>query len=357
MTFPKTFYLFCCFYCAFFATAQRNVYITDARHRPIPNVAIADKTTGKLLGLSNTKGHFRVNQGVKRIELSHVAYRSRVTSVQDTIVMESLARSIAEATATGKRADYYRLRCLVRNYQYADSTPVNVVDALVDFYVNAKGTKLKQSTLKLDVYKNRSYIHKTNIDKGTVIAETYGITHWILNYHIATHGKELYLEAKDSIYLVRRTDNGDIVGNMQLSEGGDYVALADLASPANCVPRTLFNRTDRLMSSSLEQHFPRNVNTANIRPYDMSFYRSTICRDTWTKKYPTIVPLTEIYEITVLERQRMSKEEYKKVDLDSEWNFFRYSKKAKEENLPQIPLPDHIQAAFQHGLKLLPYKK
>lgn len=321
------------------ARAQRMVVILDSLDsEPIGTAVLTDSKTGKLISVSDTQGRAFISQRTQELVVSHLSFQSRLATIADTIYLQRSIRNFPEAIVASQPADYYRLRAVVRTYQYIDSIPVNFVDALLDFYVNGKGTKLQYDALQLDVYQNKSYINATNIAKGTATASTSSIINWIVNPHIATRGGDLYCEGTK---VIRRKDKVE-VGNLQKVENGDYTAKINLLLPHDTATHTFFGRSVRFTAKTLEQTFPSNIDLANIRPYDMSSYRFVVRRTTWTKKYPTPIHLTEIDEITIIDRERMTKEEVKQIDMDTNWTNLLKSKKREELQHP-FPLPESIK--------------
>ena len=92
-----------------------------------------------------------------------------------------------------------------------------------------------------------------------------------------------------------------------------YVVKVNLLTPKDTATRHLFGRSIKFNLHTLEERFPASVDTARLRVYDLQSYCWLLQRDTWTKKYPTRVPLTAIHEIVVFERQRLSKADYQKT--------------------------------------------
>lgn len=331
-------------------SAQRLVVVLDSLERqPIENVMLTDGTTGKLLSISDANGRAYLSQQTKAIVASHLSFQPKLAAVADTILLQRSVRSLAEAVVASQPADYYRLRAVVRTYQYIDSIPVNFVDALLDFYVNGKGTKLHYDALQLDVYQNKSYIEATNLAKGTATASSNSIINWLTNPHIATHRGDFYCEGTK---VIRHKDNVE-VGSMLKTENGDYTTKLNLHLPNDTATHTFFGRSVRFTAKTVEQTFPNNIDLTNIRPYDMSSYRFVVRRTTWTKKYPTPVHLTEIDEITIIDRKRMTKEEVKQIDMDTDW-FNLFKSKKNEGFHPPFPLPEGIRRHIGKELMRLP---
>ena len=127
-------------------SAQRKVHVIDATTLlPIENVVVTDAQLGKVLGITPKKRPLSLHFSVQKLSFSHLSYQPLAAPVADTIRLVPRDYNIAPTEVTAKAADYYRLRAVVRSYQYVDSIPVNFVDAVLDFYVNGKGNKLEYS--------------------------------------------------------------------------------------------------------------------------------------------------------------------------------------------------------------------
>lgn len=334
-------------------SAQRTVVCVDSDERtPIEYVVITDKTTGHLLAITDAQGIATLSNDLQEVGLSHLAYRSDVYPVGDTLRLVRAERRFAEAIVSSQPADYYRLRAVVRTYQYIDSVPVNFVDALLDFYVNGKGTSLEYDALRLDVYQNVQYIRVANLNKGASTASDNSIIHWILNPHIATKGRDLWI---DDAQIIRHRKLATEAGRFAQDVEGQYWAKVNLLQPKDTAVSTMFGRSVQFLEKTLEQSFPPSVDLNHLRSYDMSSYRFIVRRNTWTKKYPAVVHLTKIEEITVIERERITKEQYKQVKLDTDWTHLSRSKKAVE-GLPPSMLPLLLQAHIGKTLVLIPPK-
>ena len=338
--------------CALTTSAQRTLWVADSLDRtPIAHVLITDATSGKLLSMTDKDGRATLPKAIARVGVSHLAYQGKLATARDTIWLSKAVRNVAEVVVASAPAEYYRLRSLVRTYQYVDSIPVNFVDAVVDFYVNAKGTQLDYKALRLDAYQNAEYIRQMHLRRGAVIESNNAIINWLLNPHLSTRNKALQIDASHAI----RHKSGLEVGRLAPTDGG-YVATIDLLLPSDTAVKTLFGRSVQLLSSSLEQTFPSSINVQQIAPTDMTSYRRVTRRNTWSKKHPTVVHLTEIQEITVLDRRRMAKKEVDAIKMDTEWTHRSHSLPTTDD-APTTPLPANIQQHIGKELQLLPYKE
>lgn len=136
--------------------AQKQVCVIDAdTQQPIGNVVITNTQTGKILGVTRENGLYTVEPQTQRLSFSHLSYLPLQAQPADTIRMRPHNYPLSSPQVTAQAADYYRLRAVVRNYQYIDSLPVNFVDAIIDFYVNGKGNKLEYQIIKLDAYRDK----------------------------------------------------------------------------------------------------------------------------------------------------------------------------------------------------------
>ena len=101
--------------------------------QPIENVVVTDAQSGKVLGITPQNGCFLSTSQAKKLSFSHLSYQPLAAPVADTVRLVPRDYQIAASEVTAKAADYYRLRAVVRSYQYVDSIPVNFVDAVLDF--------------------------------------------------------------------------------------------------------------------------------------------------------------------------------------------------------------------------------
>ena len=166
-------------------SAQRKVHIIDATTLlPIENVVVTDAQSGKVLGITPKNGLFPSTSQFKKLSFSHLSYQPLATPVADTVRLVPRDYNIAPTEVTAKAADYYRLRAVVRSYQYVDSIPVNFVDAVLDFYVNGKGNKLEYRVLKLDAYKDKARIRENNLNRSKVEVDDNGLLDWVSNHQL-----------------------------------------------------------------------------------------------------------------------------------------------------------------------------
>lgn len=353
----RTLSLFIALLCVLHLGAQRKVYVMNTEGFPVEGAMITDYSTGKMLSITSKQGiSYLSKEKLGEVAVSHIAYKSLVSAVQDTLVLESNDKIFSEAKAIGKVADYYRLRAVVRSYQYIDNTPVNFVDGVVDFYINGKGTKLQCHVLHLDVYKNTDYIKQMKISAGMVDASSSHIINWINNPHIATKGKHFLLDSIGKEVVVRTQKEGEIVGKLTLMNNKEYVATIDLKQKKDSVPRSFFGRSFSILSHTLEQRFPSSFDVSNVRPYDLTSYRTVIHRNTWTKKHPTPVPLTDVHEVVILEKKRVSKAEKRAVKMDASWDYY-CTPKSGEKVQHNIPLPATILPHIGKKLERLSEKE
>ena len=339
-------------------SAQRKVHVVDATtQQPIENVVVTDAQSGKVLGITPQNGCFLSSTNAKNLSFSHLSYQPLAAQVADTVCLVPRDYQIAASEVTAKAADYYRLRAVVRSYQYVDSIPVNFVDAVLDFYVNGKGDKLEYRVLKLDAYKDKARIRENNLNRSKVEVDDNGLLDWVSAQHISTNNAYFLMQQLGEEKLILKKKTREPLGSLTFDPSQRaYVAKVNLLT------RHLFGRSIKFNLHTLEECFPASVDTARLRVYDMQSYRWLLQRDTWTKKYPTRVPLTEIHEIVVFERQRLSKADYKKLDFDTDWYDIPRSLRgrAATENIDlskyAIPLPQDIQVLLGNQLQLLPYK-
>lgn len=325
-------------------SAQRKVHVVDAiTQQPIENVVVTDAQSGKVLGITLKNGLFLSTSQAKKLSFSHLSYQPLAAQVADTVRLVPRDYQIAASEVTAKAADYYRLRAVVRSYQYVDSIPVNFVDAVLDFYVNGKGDKLEYRVLKLDAYKDKARIRENHLNRSKVEVDDNGLLDWVSNHHVATNSPSFILQQSGEEKLILKKKTREPLGLLIFDPSQQaYVAKVNL--------------------HTLEERFPASVDTARLRVYDMQSYRWLLQRDTWTKKYPTRVPLTTIHEIVVFERQRLSKADYKKLDFDTDWYDIPHSLRgrAATENIDlskyTLPLPQDIQSLLGNQFQLLPYK-
>jgi len=345
-------------------SAQRKVHVVDATTRqPIENVVVTDTQSGKVLGITPKNGLFLSTSQAKKLSFSHLSYQPLAAQVADTVRLVPRDYQIAASEVTAKAADYYRLRAVVRSYQYVDSIPVNFVDAVLDFYVNGKGNKLEYRVLKLDAYKDKARIRENHLNKSKVEVDDNGLLNWVNNHHVATNSPSFILQQSGEEKLILKKKTRELLGSLTFDPSQRaYVAKVNLLTPKDTATRHLFGRSIKFNLHTLEERFPASVDTARLRVYDMQSYRWLLQRDTWTKKYPTRVPLTAIHEIVVFERQRLSKADYKKLDFDTDWYDIPRSLRgrAATENIDlskyTLPLPQNIQSLLGNQLQLLPYK-
>ena len=164
-------------------SAQRKVHVIDATTLlPIENVVVTDAQSGKVLGITPKNGLFPSTSQFKKLSFSHLSYQPLVAPVADTVRLVPRDYNIAPTEVTAKAADYYRLRAVVRSYQYVDSIPVNFVDAVLDFYVN--GNKLEYRVLKLDAYKDKARIRENNLNRSKVEVDDNGLLDWVSNHQL-----------------------------------------------------------------------------------------------------------------------------------------------------------------------------
>ena len=345
-------------------SAQRKVHVIDATTLlPIENVVVTDAQLGKVLGITPKNGLFLSTSQFKKLSFSHLSYQPLVAPVADTVRLVPRDYNIAPTEVTAKAADYYRLRAVVRSYQYVDSIPVNFVDAVLDFYVNGKGNKLEYRVLKLDAYKDKARIRENNLNRSKVEVDDNGLLDWVSNHHVATNSPSFILQQSGEEKLILKKKTREPLGSLTFDPSQRaYVVKVNLLTPKDTATRHLFGRSIKFNLHTLEECFPASVDTARLRVYDMQSYRWLLQRDTWTKKYPTRVPLTAIHEIVVFERQRLSKADYKKLDFDTDWYDILHSLRgrAATENIDlskyTLPLPQDIQVLLGNQLQLLPYK-
>ena len=345
-------------------SAQRKVHVIDATTLlPIENVVVTDAQSGKVLGITPQNGCFLSSKNAKNLSFSHLSYQPLAAQVADTVRLVPRDYQIAASEVTAKAADYYRLRAVVRSYQYVDSIPVNFVDAVLDFYVNGKGNKLEYRVLKLDAYKDKARIRENNLNRSTVEVDDNGLLDWVSAQHISTNNAYFLMQQLGEEKLILKKKTREPLGSLTFDPSQRaYVAKVNLLTPKDTATRHLFGRSIKFNLHTLEERFPASVDTARLRVYDLQSYRWLLQRDTWTKKYPTRVPLTEIHEIVVFERQRLSKADYKKLDFDTDWYDIPHSLRgrAATENIDlsnyTLPLPQDIQSLLGNQLQLLPYK-
>ena len=345
-------------------SAQRKVHVIDATTLlPIENVVVTDAQSGKVLGITPQNGLFLSTSQFKKLSFSHLSYQPLATPVADTVRLVPRDYNIAPTEVTAKAADYYRLRAVVRSYQYVDSIPVNFVDAVLDFYVNGKGNKLEYRVLKLDAYKDKARIRENNLNRSKVEVDDNGLLDWVSAQHISTNNSYFLIQQSGEEKLILKKKTREPLGSLTFDPSQRaYVAKVNLLTPKDTATRHLFGRSIKFNLHTFEERFPASVDTARLRVYDLQSYRWLLQRDTWTKKYPTRVPLTEIHEIVVFERQRLSKADYKKLDFDTDWYDIPHSLRgrAATENIDlskyTLPLPQDIQSLLGNQLQLLPYK-
>lgn len=346
-------------------SAQRKVHVIDATTLlPIENVVVTDAQSGKVLGITPKNGLFFSTSQAKKLSFSHLSYQPLAAPVADTVRLVPRDYNIAPTEVTAKAADYYRLRAVVRSYQYVDSIPVNFVDAVLDFYVNGKGNKLEYRVLKLDAYKDKARIRENNLNRSKVEVDDNGLLDWVSAQHISTNNAYFLMQQLGEEKLILKKKTREPLGSLTFDPSQRaYVAKVNLLTPKDTATRHLFGRSIKFNLHTLEERFPASVDTARLRVYDLQSYRWLLQRDTWTKKYPTLVPLTEIHEIVVFERQRLSKADYKKLDFDTDWYDIPHSLRgrAATENIDlskyTLPLPQDIQSLLGNQLQLLPYKE
>ena len=335
-------------------SAQRKVHVVDATTRqPIENVVVTDAQSGKVLGITPKNGLFLSTSQTKKLSFSHLSYQPLSAPIADTIRLVPRDYNIAPTEVTAKAADYYRLRAVVRSYQYVDSIPVNFVDAVLDLY----------RVLKLDAYKDKARIRENNLNRSKVEVDDNGLLDWVSNHHVATNSPSFILQQSGEEKLILKKKTREPLGSLTFDPSQRaYVAKVNLLTPKDTATRHLFGRSIKFNLHTLEERFPASVDTARLRVYDLQSYRWLLQRDTWTNKYPTRVPLTAIHEIVVFERQRLSKADYKKLDFDTDWYDIPHSLRgrAATENIDlskyTLPLPQDIQSLLGNQLQLLPYK-
>ena len=108
-------------------SAQRKVHVIDATTLlPIENVVVTDAQLGKVLGITPKNGLFLSTSQVKKLSFSHLSYQPLAAPVADTVRLVPRDYNIAPTEVTAKAADYYRLRAVVRSYQYVDLSLIHI---------------------------------------------------------------------------------------------------------------------------------------------------------------------------------------------------------------------------------------
>lgn len=347
--------LFCTLSFSLSTKSQHRIQIVDMEwNKPIENAIVTDRTTGKLLAITNTKGQAIIPNMIGELSISHLSYLPLCSTIKDTIFLERHIKEIPEVIISAQPADYYRLRSVVRTYQYIDSIPVNFVDAILDFYVDGEGRKLQYRSQKIDAYQNKKYIQQMKLKYGTVSASKNSIINWLTNSHIATTKSGLHIE---DMKIIHQSRNQQEIGTIIKQKDGSYFAKANLLQPSDTITRNFLGRYIKLTDIHLEQTFSQTVDINHIRPHDFSVYRYIVRRSSWTKKHPLKINLTELSEILVLDRKRITKEEFKQIKLDTDWINLTHSKKG-EQDIDDINLtiPTNIKELMGRDLILLPYK-
>lgn len=322
---------------------------------PVVNALITKSEDGSFLGFSDKNGRFHIGQGTKKITISHPSYQSLdITLPQDTVYLDFAPIQLQEVEVLGEGPRYYRLRSVVRIYQYMDSIPINFVDGVVDFYVDTKRGKLGYRALRLDVYTDDEAIKHSSLQKGIVDMSNNSLVNWLHNEHISSNGELLV-----SDNCIFDTKSGAKVGHWNKSSNGVLNVSVDLINPNEEQQRTSLGRTTIIHKKVLEQSFPQGTSPKHIKPYDFQMYRLSIELSTRTKKKMALVFTTKIHEIYVLERKGLSEAEYKTIRLDNNWGSLTSSIKREDEqyiNLPLPQFPQNIEKKLNRQLKLLPYK-
>ena len=147
------------------------------------------------------------------MSFSHLSYQPLAAQVADTVASSQRDYQIAASEVTAKAADYYRLRAVVRSYQYVDSIPVNFVDAVLDFYVNGKGNKLEYRVLKLDAYKDKARIRENNLNRSKVEVDDNSLLDWVSNHHVATNSPSFILQQSGEEKLILKKKTREPLGS------------------------------------------------------------------------------------------------------------------------------------------------
>ena len=256
-------------------SAQRKVHVIDATTLlPIENVVVTDAQSGKVLGITPKNGLFLSTSQFKKLSFSHLSYQPLAAPVADTVRLVPRDYNIAPTEVTAKAADYYRLRAVVRSYQYVDSIPVNFVDAVLDFYVNGKGNKLEYRVLKLDAYKDKARIHENNLNRSKVEVDDNGLLDWVSAQHISTNNAYFLMQQLGEEKLILKKKTREPLGSLTFDPSQRaYVAKVNLLTPKDTATRHLFGRSIKFNLHTLEERFPVSVATARLRVYDLQSYR------------------------------------------------------------------------------------
>ncbi len=344
------------FTCLIASRAQEQILLLAFdSNEPVSNALITESESGSFLGFSDRNGRFHVGQKINKITISHPSYQSLgITLPQDTIYLDFTPVQLQEVEVWAQAPRYYRLRSVVRIYQYLDSIPINFVDGVVDFYVDAKKAKLGYKALRLDVYTDDDAIKRSSLQKGVVDMSNNSLVNWMLNEHISSNG---VLQVTDT--CVFDTKSKTKVGRWKKYPNGTLNVSVDLLGANGEQQRTTLGRTTTIHKKVLEQDFPQGTSLEHIRSYDFQMYRLSIELSTRPKKKMAPVYTTKIHEVYVLERKGVSEAEYKATHLDNNWGSL--SSSIKQENwqhinlfLPQIP--KSIEMNLNKQLKLLPYQ-
>lgn len=322
---------------------------------PVVNALITERESGSFLGFSDKYGRFHARPETRKITITHSSYQSlSITLPQDTVYLDFVPVQLQETEVWAQAPRYYRLRSVVRIYQYLDSVPINFVDGVVDFYVDTKKSKLGYKALHLDVYTDDDAIKRSSLQKGVMDMSNNSLVNWMLNEHVSSNGE---LQATDT--CVFDTKSGAKVGRWNRQPNGVLSVSVDLLNTNGEQQRTTLGRTTIIHRKVLEQNFPKGVSPEHIRPYDFQMYRLSIELSTRSRKKLEPIYTTKIHEVYVLERKGVSEAEYKTIRLDNNWGSLVFSIKQEDwlhMNLSPPQIPGNIRNSLNRHLKQLPYK-
>lgn len=342
--------------------AQRSIRVVDAAHNPIANVVVTSHPQGKLLGTTNKEGRCWLPQHADSVGISHLAYRSAIVAVEPLLQMDTLAIALREAVILPTQPDYYRLRCVLRQYQYIDSTLVLLLDGIVDYYVNAVGERPRLQVRQMEAFLDKDYI------RGRLVAKKGIVNYDNLDNSVCPWTNYRSVFGRDADYqLVEDVEGWDVykrkghswAGAVREMAGGQKLLKIDVLLPEDSVKQSFLSMQTTIHRDRRELMLSPQTDLEQVHPRDVQSYRAVFERTLHYGKKGRPINTTRVQEIMVLSCMPVSKKELKALDTTSFCETINESRSPVDGQMLRhsLPIPPAVERLLGVSLERLPEKK